>query len=165
MKTLTWHPGSPRRGVGAAAVGPGVGALLALAGCWGADLPTVDLHVECPGVESSPERPVPGLESRPGEIILRERFLVSGGGCPELRAEVIRVPAGGFLLRVHARFPGDPGPPGDQGPTYTARLKGMPSGSQRLRVVHVLTGAGGSEDRPIRVREVMDHPVLVPSTP
>jgi hypothetical protein len=142
-----------------------VGVLVTLAGCWGVELPTVDLQVECPGVGSSPERPVPGLESRPAEIVLRERFLVTGGGCPELSAEVIRVPAGGFLLRVQADFPGDPGPPGDQGPTYTARLRGVPSGSQRLRVVHVLTGAGGSEDRPIRVREVMDHPVLVPSTP
>lgn len=151
-----WPGGVTFQGVGGAL------ALLLVAACGAADLPTVDLQVECPGVEGVPERPFPGLETRPGGVVFRERFLVTGGGCPELRAEVIRVPAGGFLLRIHASFPGDPGPPGDQGPTYSARVEGMPPGSQRLRVVHVLTGAGGAEGRPIRVREVMDHPVLVP---
>ncbi len=138
-----------------------------LAGCAApAEVPHVDLQVECPGREVDA-----GLETAREQIVFRQRFLVSGGGCPELRAELIRTPPSGLLLRVFASFPGDPGPPGNEGPSYTVVIRGVEPGTHRLRVVHVLTGSGGGmpagqgSDRPVRVRVALDHPVLVLPSP
>lgn len=167
------YAGTPRR--------RGAGALLALlpmlwaAGCvQEAPAPVVELDVHCSEGMDFPA-PVPSLESGAHRVTVRHFFPVEG--CPTLRADLLRVPSGGFLVRVVelAEVPHVPGGP-DEVPrrvAYTVVISGLTPGRHQLRVVHVPLATRGDEPLPLSARTralgtvtlVLDHPVLIMGPP
>jgi hypothetical protein len=139
-----------------------------------APAPVVELDVHCiEGVDFP--APVPSLESGPHRVTVRHLFPAKG--CPTLRADLLRVPSGGFLVRVVevAEGPGMPGG-GDEVPrrvAYTVVISGLTPGRHQLRVVHVPLARRGDEPLPLSARNralgsvtlVLDHPVLIMGPP
>jgi len=99
----------------------------------------------------------PAVESGHHEITVRQVFTAQGP-CRELEAEVMPRFPGEYMLRVAAK---DRSPCDDDTPHlgYTAVLRGLPTGSHQLRIVHV--GADGST----LAETVLEHPIIVTDAP
>jgi len=163
---------TPLRGRAAALV-----ALLPVLGVTGcgeeAPLAALSLEVHCgEGVEFA--SPVPSVESGPHQVTVRHLFPAEG--CPTLQADLLRVPSGGFLVRVVEleRGPVPPEAPDVGSPVaYTMVISGLTPGRHQLRVVHVPLARGGGGPGPLAARprargtvtSVFDHPVLVLGPP
>jgi len=134
-------------------------------------LASLKLDVHC-GAGGELPSPVPSLESGPHQVTLRHLFPAEG--CPTLRADLLRIPSGGYLVRVVELEEG-PAPPdvldGTSRVAYTVVISGLTPGRHHLRVVHV-AGRGGAPG-PLAARpralgtvtSVFDHPVLVLGPP
>jgi len=164
--------GTPRRGRVAAWVA--LFPVLSGSGCVEEPLPpslTLEVHCE-DGVGSAAH--VPSLESGLNQVTVRHWFPVPG--CPTLRADLLRVPSGGLLVRVveveessslagHGK--------GMDRVAYTVVISGLTPGRHQLRVVHVPLARGGGAPGPLAARpralgpvtSVFDHPVLVLGPP
>jgi hypothetical protein len=138
-----------------------------------APAPALTLDVHCSEGVDFPA-PVPSLESGPHQVKVRHLFPVEG--CPTLRADLLRVPSGGYLVRV-VEVEGGPVMPGPEDGgfrvAYTVVISGLTPGRHQLRVVHVPLTRRGDEPRPLAARPralgtvtlVLDHPVLIMGPP
>jgi len=148
--------------------------VLASSGCSEeAPAPALSLDVHCSEGVDFPS-PVPSLESGPHRVTVRHLFPAEG--CPSLRADLLRVPAGGYLVRVVELEGGARSPGPEEGAfraTYTLSIEGLTPGRHQLRLVHVPLARPGEGSRsraggpraPGTVTLVFDHPVLVLSPP